>query len=101
MSKTATEIETKVDTITAFIEAGDYASAVPHADSLMFWLATKPDTDFSKSGLSYDRETLLELCKRVQAKADREAISAETVTQIPVRRQTSACSTGTCGCSSS
>ena len=63
----------------------DFLSAEEHAMAAEMMLSVKPDTEFSKEKLIWDREAISRFVERMAKRADGQRASGK-ITQIPVRR---------------
>lgn len=86
---TIAEINTKITAAITAMEAGDYATAETAALAAEVMLAVKPDTEFSKEKLIFDREAISRFVAKMGIKAKASSLSSGCIVQIPVRRYTS------------
>lgn len=87
---TAAEINTEIEAAIASMKAGDYSAAEDSALAAEAMLAVKPDTEFSKEKLIWDREAITRFAQRMGQKARAKSTSSGEIVQIPVRRRSSA-----------
>lgn len=87
---TIAEINAEVDVAIAQMKAGNYSAAEDAALAVEAMLIGKPDTEFSKEKLVWDREAAANFAKRMAQKARSKSMASGQIVQIPVRRRSSA-----------
>lgn len=87
---TTAEINTKMNEAIALQEAGDFAGALTKVRSVKMMLAVKPDTEFDRERLIWNREAIDELIKDLtRLTATQSGSTRGSIVQIPIRRVSS------------
>jgi hypothetical protein len=87
---TTAEINTAMNAAIAAQESGDYATALTKVRSVKMMLVAKPDSEFEREKLIWDREAIDVLYAELKQLAGAQTGSTRSkIQQIPVRRQTS------------
>jgi hypothetical protein len=87
---TTAEINTAMNAAIAAQESGDYSTALTKVRSVKMMLVAKPDSEFEREKLIWDREAIDVLYAELKQLAAAQSGSTRSkIQQIPVRRQTS------------
>ena len=87
---TTAEINTKMNEAITYQEAGEYSSALAKVRSVKMMLAAKPDTEFDREKLIWNREAIDEIYAELKRLSGTESGSLRgSIVQIPVRRASS------------
>jgi hypothetical protein len=87
---TTAEINTAMNAAIAAQEVGDYATALTKVRTVKMMLVAKPDSEFEREKLIWDREAIDELYAELKRLAGAQVDSTRgKIQQIPVRRATS------------
>lgn len=87
---TTAEINTKMNEAIALQEAGSYSAALSKVRSVKMMLSVKPDSEFEREKLIWDREAIDQIIKDLtQLQATESGSNRGIIQQIPVRRATS------------
>lgn len=89
-SITTAEINTAMNAAIAAQEAGDFATALIKVRTVKMMLVAKPDSEFEREKLIWNREAIDELYAELKRLAAAQSDSTRgKIQQIPVRRATS------------
>lgn len=87
---TTAEINTKMNEAIALQEAGDFVGALSKVRSVKMMLVAKPDTEFDREKLIWDREAIDELMHELKRlSATQSGSTRGSIVQIPIRRASS------------
>lgn len=87
---TTAEINTKMNEAITLQESGDFVSALAKVRSVKMMLSAKPDIEFEREKLMWDREAIDSIYAELKRLASVQTGStAGSLQQIPVRRATS------------
>lgn len=89
---TTAEINTKMNEAITLQESGDFVGALAKVRSVKMMLVAKPDIEFEREKLIWDREAIDALIAELKQLARAQTAASSSlgmITQIPVRRATS------------